>query len=106
LASHVLSLFAAAASESLSAAINADLFFLHERGYWMGVYSFVLQAGGPIGSIASGFAIQALGWRWHLWVLSFPIIRLTSAMWDRRWCESYCDVPFPPRDAILSSLQH
>jgi len=67
-------LFAAACSESLSAAINADLFFLHERGYWMGVYSFVLQAGGPVGSIVSGFAIQALGWRWHLWVPSSQLL--------------------------------
>ena len=61
-----------AASEGLAAAISADLFFLHERGWWTGVYLISLMSGVSIGGLMSGFIIDGLGWRWHFWVdLSF-----------------------------------
>lgn len=68
-AARVVSAFAFAACESLSAAIEADLFFLHERGWWMGVYLTGLFGGVSLGGLISGFIINALGWRWHFWVL-------------------------------------
>ena len=69
LAARVLQAFAASSTEGLGAAINADLFFLHERGKWMGYYIFGLNSGPVVGSLMSGFIVQNLGWRWHLWVL-------------------------------------
>jgi len=64
----VLGAFLGAPTEAYAAAIVADLFFLHERGWWMGVYMFVQNTGSILGSIATGFLIVK-GWRWHFWVL-------------------------------------
>jgi len=65
----IISAIAFAACESLSAALEADLFFLHERGWWMGVYLIGLFGGVSLGGLISGFIINALGWRWHFWVM-------------------------------------
>jgi MFS family permease len=67
-ASRILCAFAASCTEGLASAISADLFFLHERGWWMGVYILALNTGPTVGSIISGFVVQHAGWRWHLWV--------------------------------------
>jgi MFS family permease len=67
-AARVISGIAAACSEGLASAINADLFFLHERGLWMGIYILFLNLGPTLGSLISGFVVQSLGWRWHFWV--------------------------------------
>ena len=67
----VIAGFSAAAGEALGAAICADLFFVHERGWWMGTYMALSISGSAIGSILTGFIVRA-GWRWHFWVhLSF-----------------------------------
>jgi len=57
-----------AACEGLSSALEADIFFLHERGWWMGVYLVSLLSGVSLGGLMSGFIITAKGWRWHFWV--------------------------------------
>jgi MFS family permease len=62
--------FMGSATEALAAAIVADLFFLHERGWWMGVYMIFLANGGAVGAIISGFVITGVGWRWLFWVVS------------------------------------
>jgi MFS family permease len=67
-AARVIYAFAASSTEGLAAALNADLFFLHERGWWMGVYLVFLNLGPTLGSLVSGFIIQALEFRWHFWV--------------------------------------
>lgn len=67
----VISAFAFAASEGLSAAISSDIFFLHERGWWTGIYLVSLMGGVSLGGLFSGFIITNLGWRWHFWVYSF-----------------------------------
>lgn len=38
LASRVINGIAAAPSETLMVQVIADIFFLHERGFWMGIY--------------------------------------------------------------------
>jgi len=63
-----VSAFTYAASEGLAAAISADLFFLHERGLWTGIYLISLMGGVSLGGVMSGFIITNLGWRWHFWV--------------------------------------
>jgi MFS family permease len=67
-AARVLCAFAGSCGEALPAAVVRDLFFLHQRGWWMGVYMFFFQCAVFIGGIASGFIITAGGWRWHFWV--------------------------------------
>jgi MFS family permease len=74
LAARVVTGIAAACSEGLASAISADLFFLHERGLWMGIYIFMLNLGPTLGSLISGFVVQSLGWRWHFWVSFIAMI--------------------------------
>jgi MFS family permease len=71
-ASRILCAFFASAGEALALSIVADLFFLHERGRWVGVFFFCLSNGPSFGSIVSGFLITALGWRWLFWVRHIP----------------------------------
>jgi MFS family permease len=66
LAARLVGAIAGAPSEGLASAINSELFFLHERGFWMGLYVGVLNFSGVIGAIMSAFVIQNAGWRWHL----------------------------------------
>lgn len=70
-ASRVLSAFASSCGEAVTAMVVKDLFFLHERGWWMGLYMFFFQSLGALGVIISGFVITGAGWRWHFWVKSF-----------------------------------
>ena len=67
MAARILGGFAAAAGEALGVAICADLFFLHERGWWMGLYMVFSGCGGTFGGLLTGFIVRA-GWRWHFWV--------------------------------------
>jgi MFS family permease len=71
----ILGAFFAGTYEGLSAVIVADLFFLHERGWWMGVYMFFLANGTSL-AIATGFLITAKGWRSLFWVLC--VVQLVS----------------------------
>ena len=64
----VLAAFVGATTEALAAAIIGDLFFLHERGWWMGVYMVTQNTGSTFGGLITGFLIVK-GWRWHFWVI-------------------------------------
>lgn len=66
-AARILSAFFGASSEGLAEVIVADCFFLHERGWWMGLAIFFLANGSSL-SIASGFLVTVAGWRWLFWV--------------------------------------
>lgn len=77
----MLSALFSAAGEGLTASIVADMFFVHEHGWWMGLYIFVLQSGTTIGTIATGFMITSKGWRWGFWALlssTFANFQLTG----------------------------
>lgn len=67
-AARVLGSFVSASTEGLAMVIVADIFFLHERGWWMG-YCLFFQTNGAILTIGSGFLIMAKGWRWLFWVI-------------------------------------
>jgi Major Facilitator Superfamily len=68
IAARIIAAFVCAAGEALAAGICADLFFLHERGWWMGIYMVGIASASSLGGIMSGFIIDSLGWRWHFWV--------------------------------------
>ncbi|KAJ0330995.1 hypothetical protein COL922a_012112 [Colletotrichum nupharicola] len=56
--------------ETLIEVINDDLFFVHQRGFYMGIYSWTLWCGAFLCPVASGFVAEALGWRWIQYILS------------------------------------
>ncbi|ODV92351.1 hypothetical protein CANCADRAFT_937 [Tortispora caseinolytica NRRL Y-17796] len=60
----VLTGFFLAPVESLQEVIVGDLFFAHERGFYMGVYVWVLMGGTYLGPLASSFVNGSMGWQW------------------------------------------
>ena len=60
--------FGASCSEALGPAVVADLFFVHERGMWVGFYILCFTFGTSLGSIFAGLIANATtNWRWVLW---------------------------------------
>ncbi|KAH8702210.1 major facilitator superfamily domain-containing protein [Talaromyces proteolyticus] len=61
--------FAGSSTEALGAAIINDLFFLHERGFQIGIYIIFLSCGNSVGPLLAGFVDEKIGWRWFYWVM-------------------------------------
>ncbi|KAM5346720.1 hypothetical protein ACJ41O_009725 [Fusarium nematophilum] len=57
--------------ETLIEVIIGDIFFTHDRGFYMGAYSWTLWCGAFLAPVASGYVAQELGWRWIQYVLTF-----------------------------------
>lgn len=53
--------------ECLPSASVAEMFFLHERLYRLGIYTLFLLGGMNLVPLVSAVVIQALGWRWVFW---------------------------------------
>ena len=49
---------------AIGAATICDLYFMNERGFFMGIFTFFLTNGPHTASLIGGFAAQNLGWRW------------------------------------------
>ncbi|KAL0938443.1 major facilitator superfamily protein [Colletotrichum truncatum] len=56
--------------ETLIEVVIDDLFFVHQRGFYMGIYSWTLWCGALLCPVASGFVAENLGWRWIQYILS------------------------------------
>lgn len=53
--------------ECLPSATIAEIFFLHERAYRLGIYTLLLLSGKNLVPLASAAIIQGLSWRWVFW---------------------------------------
>ena len=53
--------------ECLPSASIAEIFFLHERAYRLGIYTLLLLGGKNLVPLVSAAIIQSLGWRWVFW---------------------------------------
>lgn len=58
----------AATSEVIMVQVVADMFFLHERGLWMGVYFTMYFMGAFLGPIMAGNIAATHGWRSFFWL--------------------------------------
>ncbi|KAI7498092.1 hypothetical protein KC367_g5355 [Hortaea werneckii] len=58
----------AATSETIMVQVVADMFFLHERGFWMGTYFTFYFSGAFLGPIMSGNIAAHHGWRSFFWL--------------------------------------
>lgn len=101
----IVAAFVCAAGEALTAGICADLFFLHERGWWMGIYMMGIASASSLGGIMSGFIIDALGWRWHFWV-RFHLYLLIGGWRYILGNIRSVNLSLLSRDAICSKLCH
>ncbi|RQM06655.1 hypothetical protein DH86_00001266 [Scytalidium sp. 3C] len=50
--------------ECLPSATIAEIFFLHERAYRLGIYTLLLLGGKNLSPLVSAAIIQSKGWRW------------------------------------------
>lgn len=55
--------------ETLIEVIIGDIFFTHDRGFYMGIYCWTLWCGAFLAPVASGFVADALGWRWIQYIM-------------------------------------
>jgi MFS family permease len=53
--------------ECLPSATIAEIFFLHERAFRIGIYTLLLLGGKNLVPLVSAVIIQSLGWRWVFW---------------------------------------
>ena len=53
--------------ECLPSATIAEIFYLHERAYRLGIYTLLLLSGKNLIPLASAAIIQGLSWRWVFW---------------------------------------
>ncbi|KAJ0122551.1 hypothetical protein J7T55_003065 [Diaporthe amygdali] len=60
----VFSGFAVGATVSLGPAIICDMYFLHERGFYMGIFALFINNGPHIAPLIGGFISRSLGWRY------------------------------------------
>lgn len=49
---------------AIGAATICDLYFLHQRGFFMGIFTFFLSNGPHFAPLVGGFTAQNLGWRY------------------------------------------
>jgi MFS family permease len=50
--------------ESLPEVSVPDVFFAHDRGFYMGLYAFVLFGSNYLAPLMAGWMTEAMGWRW------------------------------------------
>lgn len=62
--------FGASGAIAVGAGSIADVFFLHERGLYNGIWIAISQSGPFISPMILGAVIEKLGWRWSLWVMA------------------------------------
>lgn len=53
--------------ECLPSATIAEIFFLHERAYRLGIYTLLLLSGKNLIPLVSAAIIQSLSWQWVFW---------------------------------------
>lgn len=57
--------------ETLIEVVIGDVFFTHDRGFYMGIYCWTLWCGALLAPVASGFVANAMGWRWIQYIMTF-----------------------------------
>ncbi|KAF9698677.1 hypothetical protein EKO04_002863 [Ascochyta lentis] len=83
--------FAVSPVECLPSATIAEIFFLHERAYRLGVYTLLLLGGKNLIPLVSAAIVQSLGWRWVFWIVSIVVgfsfflifFFVPETFWDR-----------------------
>jgi len=77
--------------ECLPSATVAEIFFLHERAYRLGIYTLLLLGGKNLVPLVSAAIIQSFGWRWVFWIVAMVVgfcgcllfLFVPESFWDR-----------------------
>lgn len=68
LAARVLQGVGGAAADTLSPDVIGRVFFVHQRGRAMAIYTIFLASGSLVGGLAGGYITAHVGWRWTMWI--------------------------------------
>ncbi|KAH8426559.1 putative MFS transporter [Aspergillus melleus] len=90
--------------ECLPSATIAEIYFLHERAYRVGIYTLLLLGGKNLVPLVSAAIIGSMGWRWVFWIVAIIVggclvcifFFLPETFWDR--------TPRPRRSGKHSNL--
>ncbi|KAH8805131.1 major facilitator superfamily domain-containing protein [Xylogone sp. PMI_703] len=52
----------------IGASVVSDMYFMHQRGLYMGIYVVFVTNGAHVAAIVGGFTAKYAGWRWCYWV--------------------------------------
>ncbi|ORY67724.1 MFS general substrate transporter [Pseudomassariella vexata] len=77
--------------EALPSATIAEIFFLHERAFRIGIYTLLLLGGKNLIPLVSAAIIQSLSWRWVFWIVAMLVgfcgillfLFVPETFWDR-----------------------
>ncbi|KAE8349469.1 major facilitator superfamily domain-containing protein [Aspergillus coremiiformis] len=77
--------------ECLPSATIAEIYFLHERAYRVGIYTLLLLGGKNLIPLVSAAIIGNLGWRWVFWIVAIVVggclvllfFFVPETIWDR-----------------------
>ncbi|KFY35540.1 hypothetical protein V494_05823 [Pseudogymnoascus sp. VKM F-4513 (FW-928)] len=77
--------------ECLPSATIAEIFFLHERAYRIGIYTLLLLGGKNLVPLVSAAIIEGLDWRWVFWIVAIVVgfcgvlvfFFVPETFWDR-----------------------
>ncbi|KAL1959659.1 hypothetical protein VTO42DRAFT_1694 [Malbranchea cinnamomea] len=77
--------------ECLPSATIAEIFFLHERAYRVGIYTLLLLGGKNLVPLVAAAITESLGWRWVFWMVSIIVgfclvllfLFVPETFWDR-----------------------
>ncbi|KAL9127658.1 MAG: hypothetical protein Q9217_003505 [Psora testacea] len=83
--------FAVSPCECLPSATIAEIFYLHERAYRLGIYTLLLLSGKNLLPLVSASIIQGLNWRWVFWIIAMVVgfcfvlmlLFVPETFWDR-----------------------
>ncbi|PSK33644.1 hypothetical protein B9Z65_7531 [Elsinoe australis] len=75
----VLNGIGAGPAESIQPAVIADIFFLHDRGFWNTVYWTAYMGSLMVAPIIAGAMTEAVGWR-PFWWLNVGIVALSTIL--------------------------
>ncbi|KAK6503900.1 hypothetical protein TWF481_008901 [Arthrobotrys musiformis] len=59
--------------ECLPSAYLSEIFYLHERGFRLGIYTLLLLGGKNLVPLVSGVIIESKGWRWVFWTVAIIV---------------------------------
>lgn len=77
--------------ECLPSATIAEIYFLHERAYRVGIYTLLLLGGKNLVPLVSAAIIGRMGWRWVFWIVAIIVgaclvllfFFVPETFWDR-----------------------
>lgn len=83
--------FAVSSVECLPSASIAEIYFLHEKAYRLGIYTLLLLGGKNLVPLVSAVIINSMGWRWVFWIVAIVIafssgllfLFVPETFWDR-----------------------